>query len=283
MLLFLFIAAAAATLVPPAYIPRTWPNLTSSTLDLPLTDSSTISKTALIIDQKSGAAGSPNHPVQNPSVTAVDGKLVSNPKSTRDLSLPPRSLSTYQLVFNGSANPRDAAIQGTAYLTFAYVSNATYNVDDCLRFCDSVPACSTSQSNPPSIPLTLSQHSPTYIMNSPLPTHPTSNAYCTPTSTQPTKKPTGATTPTSSRAQAGPSNPSPTPTHPKDTNTSLGPPTLPMTLVGYLFPSLPLLPSQLTTYAVHGLCLPRPLRRLCLCPGMQQTQPRPCRRCLPIL
>ena len=36
----------------------------------------------------------------------------------------------------------DAAIQGTAYPTFTFVSNSKYNVEDCLKFCDATPSCS---------------------------------------------------------------------------------------------------------------------------------------------
>ncbi|KXN92682.1 hypothetical protein AN958_00352 [Leucoagaricus sp. SymC.cos] len=36
---------------------------------------------------------------------------------------------------------RDGSIEGTAYLTYTVVSNLTYSVDDCLRFCDRVDGC----------------------------------------------------------------------------------------------------------------------------------------------
>jgi hypothetical protein len=92
------------------------------------------------------------------SVTAIDGKLVlpapasSDQKSIRGGPPLTRSLADYELVFNGtglSPSARDAAIQGTAYLTFTLLPNVSYNIDGCLRFCDTVPACSTF-SNPSS-------------------------------------------------------------------------------------------------------------------------------------
>lgn len=141
--LLLLVSLSTAKLFSPASIPDTWSQSSNSappTADLPLTDSLTIAKTVSIIDQKSGAVGNPNQPVPKTFVTAIDGKLVPN-LITRSASL----LTDYELVFNGSGlSPyaRDAAIQGTAYLTFSLLPNSTYNIDGCLRFCDSVPGCS---------------------------------------------------------------------------------------------------------------------------------------------
>jgi len=144
--LLFFLTYAAAKIISPASIPAS--NFTSPTADLPLTDSFTIAKTVSLIDQKSGAVGFPNQPVPNTFVTAIDGKIIL-PSPTNQKSPVPlltRSALDYDLVFNGtglSPNARDAAIQGTAYLTFSLIPNSTYNVDPCLRFCDSVPGCST--------------------------------------------------------------------------------------------------------------------------------------------
>ncbi|KAJ3877108.1 hypothetical protein F5051DRAFT_409571 [Lentinula edodes] len=121
------------------------------------TDSSSITSTALQVDQKAGATGDapPDQPVANTTVTAVDGNLVNatipTPASRRDLDargseshLTRRNNSNYELVFWGTGtgpNDRDAAIEGTAYLTYTVVSNTTYDIDDCLAFCDSVEDC----------------------------------------------------------------------------------------------------------------------------------------------
>lgn len=50
----------------------------------------------------------------------------------------------FQEVFTGTgitAEARDCAIEGTSYLTYKLVSNATYSKDDCLSFCASVDGC----------------------------------------------------------------------------------------------------------------------------------------------
>jgi hypothetical protein len=119
------------------------------------TDSSSISSTAHQVDQKSGAAADapPDQPVTNTTVTALDGSIVndtittaaaSSRRSLPESNLRRRNNSNYELVFWGTGtgfNDRDAAIEGTAYLTYTVVSNATYDIDDCLAFCDSVEDC----------------------------------------------------------------------------------------------------------------------------------------------
>ena len=110
--------------------------------------------TAQVVDQKAGAVGAPNQPVPETTITAVDGQLTAagsgnsttgddSTVSTRRRSvgfahahgqhLSQRALTDYEEVFSGIGGPndkaaRDASIQGTAYLTFTLVNNATYNV-----------------------------------------------------------------------------------------------------------------------------------------------------------
>ncbi|KIK62898.1 hypothetical protein GYMLUDRAFT_72584 [Collybiopsis luxurians FD-317 M1] len=118
------------------------------------TDTSAIASTAQQVDQKSGAPTdvAPNQPVADTTVTAVDGDLVNATvasTSRRSLTgaashLSRRNNSNYELVFWGTGtgpNDRDASIEGTAYLTYTVVSNATYDIDDCLAKCDSVDGC----------------------------------------------------------------------------------------------------------------------------------------------
>jgi hypothetical protein len=112
------------------------------------TDIDTIISTALIVDQKSGPADDapPDLPPPPTTVTAVDGQLTNETISTNATrrSLNRRLLDGYDVVFEGTGtgpSDRDASIQGTAYLTYTLVPNNTYNVDDCLRFCDSVTGC----------------------------------------------------------------------------------------------------------------------------------------------
>lgn len=117
-----------------------------------VTDTQSIVSTALNINQKSTATGLPDQAVNSTTVTAVDGAILTSPipstSSRRELSPPTRrSAANYELVFNGTGvapNDRDASIEGTAYLTFTTVNNATYNVADCLAFCDSVTTCGKS-------------------------------------------------------------------------------------------------------------------------------------------
>jgi hypothetical protein len=122
-----------------------------------VTDTESIVSTVYNVDQKSGADANtlPNQPVTKTTLTAVDGSITtagsgSDSPSRRSFSerLTRRS-SSYELVFSGTGtgpNDRDAAIEGTAYLTYILVSNSTYNVNDCLKKCDQVGGCGKSHS-----------------------------------------------------------------------------------------------------------------------------------------
>ncbi|KAJ4479930.1 hypothetical protein J3R30DRAFT_3701078 [Lentinula aciculospora] len=119
------------------------------------TDSNSIASTAFQIDQKSGATphAPPNLPAVNTTITAIDGDIVNTtiPASRRSLpaevvitKMSGRKNSDYEEVFGGTGTDpedRDAAIIGTAYLTYTLVNNATYNVDDCFAFCDAISEC----------------------------------------------------------------------------------------------------------------------------------------------
>lgn len=118
-----------------------------------MTDTDIIVATANNVDQKSGAAvdSLPNQPVAITTLTAIDGSLITagsvgNSSSRRSFAerSTRRSSSDYELIFSGTGTgpyDRDAAIEGTAYLTYTLVPNATYNVDDCLNKCDQVETC----------------------------------------------------------------------------------------------------------------------------------------------
>ncbi|KAE9398947.1 hypothetical protein BT96DRAFT_976123 [Gymnopus androsaceus JB14] len=123
------------------------PNLNGTT-----TDTSNIVSTVQQVDQKAGAApdAPPAQPAVNTTITAVDGDLVNQTvptnttSSRRGLYEIARRNDNYEQVFSGTGtgpDDRDAAIEGTAYLTYTVVSNATYDVDDCLDYCDSVEGC----------------------------------------------------------------------------------------------------------------------------------------------
>ncbi|KAK7470147.1 hypothetical protein VKT23_001587 [Stygiomarasmius scandens] len=119
------------------------------------TDTDSIVSTASQVDQKAGANtdAPPNLPPNSTSITAIDGNLVnttvdavvaSSTNSRRSLNLAKRLTSGYEQVFAGTGtgpNDRDASIEGTAYLTYTVVDNSTYNVQQCLDFCDRVDGC----------------------------------------------------------------------------------------------------------------------------------------------
>ncbi|KAJ7302501.1 hypothetical protein DFH08DRAFT_905103 [Mycena albidolilacea] len=53
-----------------------------------------------------------------------------------------REAGKFEKVFDGlPADQHDASIQGTAYLTYTVVNNATYNVQGCLDWCSTVKGC----------------------------------------------------------------------------------------------------------------------------------------------
>lgn len=120
-----------------------------------MTDTENIVSTVYNVDQKSGADVDtpPNQPVADTALTAVDGSLTTagsggDGSSRRSFSeRSTRRSSDYELVFPGTGtgpNDRDASIEGTAYLTYSLVSNATYDVDDCFYKCDQVDTCGKS-------------------------------------------------------------------------------------------------------------------------------------------
>ncbi|KAF7369338.1 hypothetical protein MVEN_00262300 [Mycena venus] len=93
----------------------------------------------------------PNADVPPTAVTAVDGTVTnssiadvsaSNSTRRRDVGRFGKRQSGFEKVFDGlPADQHDASIQGTAYLTYTVVNNATYNVDACLKWCATVPGC----------------------------------------------------------------------------------------------------------------------------------------------
>ena len=150
----LFFSAAVTTIVPPASQGE-W-DAPSSDINGTVTDTDNIVSTAHNVDQKSGSDVDtpPNQPVANTTLTAVDGTLTTDgddgsSRRRRSFSDSERLTSrdwtsNYELVFSGTGSglwDRDAAVEGTAYLTYSLVSNATYNVDDCLKKCDEEEMC----------------------------------------------------------------------------------------------------------------------------------------------
>ncbi|KAG6915703.1 hypothetical protein DXG01_010313 [Tephrocybe rancida] len=140
--------AAATTFVPPAS--RGVPGASSVVVPEVTTDAQSIVDTVGAVDQKAGVAADalPNLPVADTAVTAVDGQVVVNGTAVPDVSRRgsnfKRTVAGYEQVFAGTgsrSSDRDGSIEGTAYLTYTVVNNATYNVDDCLNFCNRVNGC----------------------------------------------------------------------------------------------------------------------------------------------
>ncbi|KAF5371389.1 hypothetical protein D9615_009658 [Tricholomella constricta] len=148
------------------------------------TDAALIESTIPLIDQKAGATDDapPNQPVPETTVTALDGEVVDIDTGGVSVSvvaanrgLPPRpaaprrrTLQDYEQVFAGTGtgpDDRDGSIEGTAYLTYTVVSNATYDVDACLSFCSRVAGCGALLSLPVLLPLPLPPEAPPLTAN----------------------------------------------------------------------------------------------------------------------
>ncbi|KAK2464922.1 hypothetical protein APHAL10511_002998 [Amanita phalloides] len=157
------VAGRTLNIVPPAS--RGDPVWVANTLDPNdgMTDAASITSTVAVVQQKGGAGNTtpPDKPVSDTVVTAVDGRLTllgnmtQSPahkrgewgimlaeKRSDNRSVPVRA--GYTQIFAGTGtgpSDRDAAIQGTAYLTYTLVPNSTYNVDACLDYCDRTERC----------------------------------------------------------------------------------------------------------------------------------------------
>ena len=124
-----------------------------------VTDAWSIMSTAAMVEQKGGADDSaiPNKPVSDTVVTAIDGRLVPTGDQNQTLARRGARMRAkgkyvardldYTQIFAGmgtAPSDRDAAVEGTAYLTYTLVPNATYNVGACLDYCDLTEYCGTS-------------------------------------------------------------------------------------------------------------------------------------------
>jgi hypothetical protein len=130
---------------------------TNSALDLnrSKTDTTSIADTISAVDQKASVPidALPEHAPPVTVVSAVDGSVTgvsvvnattANIDSTANVTLSRRSdfsRSDFHQVFARSDSDRDCAIEGTAYLTYKLISNATYDENACINFCASVEGC----------------------------------------------------------------------------------------------------------------------------------------------
>ncbi|KAJ6523252.1 hypothetical protein DFH09DRAFT_1047313 [Mycena vulgaris] len=144
----LFLTATA--IVPPGHrgIPGAPPNNTPASTP----DNDSILQAAGQVSQKSGAAHDelPNAVVAPTTVTAIDGTVTNSTIAAASVSTRRRRArrfgkrtSAFKQVFSGLApDVHDASIEGTAYLTYTVVNNATYNVQACQDWClNNVQGC----------------------------------------------------------------------------------------------------------------------------------------------
>lgn len=153
----------AADVVPPAS--QGVPNSSDGVQNLngTYTDFASIVTSIDNVSQQSGAGDTapPDQPVPGTTVTSIDGQPVDiSVSSFANTTTPSRRAVKkrvedeygYEEVFGGTgyaglSGITDASIEGTAYLTYTVVPNSTYNVEECLRFCTSVPGCGMSISS----------------------------------------------------------------------------------------------------------------------------------------
>ncbi|KAJ7736590.1 hypothetical protein DFH07DRAFT_779660 [Mycena maculata] len=141
---------SAAAVVPPAQqgLPGAPDNTTANA---PTPDNESIVQTAGQVNQKTSAPVDtpPDASVPPTTVTAVDGTVTNTTIAGASAGTRRRSAgrlgkrqSGYTEIFKPlPASEHDASIEGTAYLTYTVVSNATYDVQACLDFCDTVDGC----------------------------------------------------------------------------------------------------------------------------------------------
>ncbi|KAJ7509562.1 hypothetical protein B0H11DRAFT_1252306 [Mycena galericulata] len=144
---------SVTALVPPGL--QGPPNQVPANTTAPTTDSNLIAQTAGEVSQKSSGPvdAPPNAAVPPTAVTALDGAIVNttiagaSTSTTRRREIGigrfgRRQTGEYVEIFAPlPAGVHDASIEGIAYLTYTIVNNATYNIGDCLAFCDTVDGC----------------------------------------------------------------------------------------------------------------------------------------------
>ncbi|KAJ7206469.1 hypothetical protein B0H12DRAFT_1075336 [Mycena haematopus] len=140
---------SATAIIPPGH--QGLPNQTPDAVTPPTTDNDAIAQTATQVNQKVAAPvdAPPNVSVPPTLVTAIDGTVtnstvaaVSTSSSKRRRRRFGKREAGFEKVFDGlPAGKHDASIEGTAYLTYTVVSNATYNVQACLDWCTTVQGC----------------------------------------------------------------------------------------------------------------------------------------------
>ncbi|KAJ7676729.1 hypothetical protein DFH06DRAFT_1266209 [Mycena polygramma] len=152
LLALVALALSANALVPPGQQGRPNPAI-SANVTPQMPDNALIAQTASEVDQKGGAPfdASPNVPVPPTLVTAVDGTLTNSTIASafnasmanrREIRRSTKRQSGFGNLFEAlPAGQHDASIEGTAYLTYTVVNNATYNVEACTDWCTTIEGC----------------------------------------------------------------------------------------------------------------------------------------------
>ncbi|KAJ7120200.1 hypothetical protein C8R44DRAFT_173581 [Mycena epipterygia] len=149
----LLVSATALQIVPPGLKGLGVNNaLASDNTTAPMPDHAAIVAAVTQVDQKAGVTSdaAPNADVPPTIVTAVDGTLTNTTVAdvptggTRRRNagrFGKRDDGFKEIFAPQDATQHDAAIEGTAYLTYTLVPNSTYNVDACLDWCAGINGC----------------------------------------------------------------------------------------------------------------------------------------------
>ncbi|KAF7333709.1 hypothetical protein MVEN_02327200 [Mycena venus] len=148
--------SSASAIVPPGQQGAFNQSITHSS-NGPTTDANLIARTVGQVSQKSGPPydEAPDPDIPPTGVTAIDGVLTSSTVadvtgSTSSHRRRPRhyfgrfdrrQLGFEEIFADLPANQHDAAIEGTAYLTYTLVPNSTYNIDACLAWAATIDGC----------------------------------------------------------------------------------------------------------------------------------------------
>ncbi|KAK7017672.1 hypothetical protein R3P38DRAFT_3559890 [Favolaschia claudopus] len=148
-------AATTPTITPPGH--KGLPNQPIADIAHPTTDNAAIVQAVTEVDQKTAPPidAEPDINIAPTIVTAIDGTITN---STVDAVAPPtdqsgsrkkrgrnfgrRAAPKFEKIFDGlPQGQHDASVEGTAYLTYTVVNNATYNVQACLDWCAGINGC----------------------------------------------------------------------------------------------------------------------------------------------
>ncbi|KAK7018361.1 hypothetical protein R3P38DRAFT_2715610 [Favolaschia claudopus] len=148
-------AATTPTITPPGH--KGLPNQPIADISHPTTDNAAIVQAVTEVDQKTAPPidAAPNINIAPTVVTAIDGTITnttvdavapptdrSDSRKKRERKFGRRAVPKFEKIFDGlPQGQHDASVEGTAYLTYTVVNNATYNVQACLDWCAGIDGC----------------------------------------------------------------------------------------------------------------------------------------------